>query len=168
MSLILPFEEIKIGPYNFEMVIVDRLVSDQHRRLYGQIDYDKFTIELDSSQNDEKAKAVLIHEVIHGIIGAIAGEHDEDLINRLEPWILMVLRDNPGVVRWIMTPEGIPLITETTLLSFLTQMRVGLTPEMKLMMKGTTVSEETKDEFIGLVVNFLCSTGLMSWINEQN
>lgn len=96
---------IKIGPHTYSVEAVDRLVAsdDAGRRLLGEIDYIGLRIRHDSALVGTARAQTILHEVVHGVLDniGIRSDHDERLIDSLATGVLMVLRDNPALVRLI-------------------------------------------------------------------
>ena len=164
MTLILPFNEIKIGPYNFEAIQVPHLMSDDYRKLVGQIDFLNFKIRFDEDITDEMAKTTAIHEIIHGVFRLMNVNDEETLIGMLEPWILLILRQNKNLLRWVVTEEGVPLVTEDMLVEFLKQTNEWLSVDARAWLKGD--KEGTLDIYTHIAEQyrtFLQTSGLMEW-----
>ncbi len=79
-----------------------RAENSDYRRLYGQIDYSKMQIELEKDMQPPMRTAVLVHEVIHGILAQAGVEdHDEQLIDILTFGFIGVMRQNPELAKLV-------------------------------------------------------------------
>lgn len=92
--------KILIGPFEYEVEEVERLLSDDNLRLYGQIVYmpgdgSGGLIQLEKNMPDDRRFATLWHEVLHGICEVSAVELDERDIVILATQIADVIRRNP-------------------------------------------------------------------------
>ena len=89
---------IRIGPIDYRVVKVERLMSDSGRHLSGQIDYMNCVIHVDPAMSERKLPVTLWHEIVHGILGAAdidLGSSEEEIVSILSSGIVQVLRDNP-------------------------------------------------------------------------
>lgn len=66
------------------------------------------TIMLEVAQSFSQARDTVLHEIQHAILSNVPPitEHEDEVIIRiLTPWLLMVVRDNPQLVDWLMLEE---------------------------------------------------------------
>jgi len=88
---------IRIGPIDFTVCAVDRLLNDgNYEKLSGHIKYDASEILVEGDMEPQAQRQVVWHEVIHGILTQ-AGytDHDEKMIDILAYGVMQVVRDNP-------------------------------------------------------------------------
>ncbi len=77
--------------------------EEDYQRLYGYIQGDKMQISIEKNMQPQMKTAVLIHEVIHGILDqAGVSEHDEQLINILTYGFIGVMRQNPELAQLVI------------------------------------------------------------------
>ena len=94
-------EKIKIGwkEYTVENTEVrERLVAVSDE-CYGEIDYNENVIRLNDKYNEERKKATLIHEVLHGISEMYTLDMSEDLVTKLADALYTVIKDNPEIFK---------------------------------------------------------------------
>jgi len=88
---------IKIGPINFEVVYTKNLFDD-NKKLDGNIQYSRCTIEIEENSSVQHQRQVLWHEIIHGILtqaGVDLGKQTETVCDAVAYGIMDVLDDNP-------------------------------------------------------------------------
>ena len=91
-------KKIRIGPIDYKVVEVERLLSDSGSHLSGQIDYMACKISIDPEMSEQKLPVTLWHEIVHGILGAVCidlGVDEERIVSTLSSAIVQVIRDNP-------------------------------------------------------------------------
>jgi len=90
---------IKIGAITYEVIVVERLLGDNDKKLDGQITYSIPKIELDSNLSPVMRRQVLWHEIIHGILTQAGrqSEVSEGAVDALAYGIFGVVKDNPGI-----------------------------------------------------------------------
>jgi hypothetical protein len=90
---------VKIGPMVYAVSIVERLQSDDGRKLDGHIVYSALSVKVDAALAPQMQRQVLWHEILHGILSQSGlpdiGDKEEDLIDVLAYGIVGVLADNP-------------------------------------------------------------------------
>lgn len=90
---------IKIGAITYEVIVVERLLGDNDKKLDGQITYSIPKIELDGNLSPVMRRQVLWHEIIHGILTQ-AGRQDEvseGAVDALAYGIFGVINGNPAI-----------------------------------------------------------------------
>lgn len=86
---------IRIGGFDYDIVVKDELRNDQDVRLSGNIDCEALEIRVSSEITERFKPLVIWHEVIHGILQhAGISEHSEQHVELLAYGIMQVLRDN--------------------------------------------------------------------------
>jgi hypothetical protein len=108
---------IRIGGFDYDIVITDGLRSERDERLSGQIACEDLEVRVSADISDRFRPLVLWHEIIHGILQhAGISDHNEQQIEALAYGIMQVLRDNP----WLhgadeegttVTGAALPIIT---------------------------------------------------------
>jgi len=92
MTLKLP-ETIRIGSVDYSVAYQRGLSSGDS--LLGQINYGHCEINIEESLPASRAREVLAHEMMHGILFEAGYEdHDEGQANRLGKVLAVLLRDN--------------------------------------------------------------------------
>lgn len=71
--------------------------------LLGRCDHRTHTIELEPEQQHSGMAEVLLHELLHVCLAAmeLPEKREERLVNTLAPSLLMLLRANPDVARYL-------------------------------------------------------------------
>lgn len=85
---------VKIGPIRFKIQYIKNL-RDERGSLDGWIRHHTSTISIDKSLNEQRARLVLWHEIIHAILthGGYS-DHDERMIDVLAGGVMNVLNEN--------------------------------------------------------------------------
>jgi len=92
-------DSIRINGVDYEIVYTPAL-NDQVNLLYGRIDYENSTIELNSqNQAHQRMCVTLWHEILHGIaftqgMSETMGDDEEKIIDAFARGIYQVLQDN--------------------------------------------------------------------------
>lgn len=94
-------EEIVIGPNRYAVEFVERLESDDHRRLTGQIDYSALKIRIDPAPELNRQVITLFHEIVHGIDEVYGLDLAEEDVDRMANGIVDVLQRNPGLLELV-------------------------------------------------------------------
>jgi hypothetical protein len=108
---------VSVGHQVWRFVFIEGL-SEGKLSLFGRTINQQTEIELEPDQSFGQARDTVLHELQHAIYGntilhshssvkvraAVADE--EGTIRTLTPWLLMLLRDNPGLVEWLMKEEN--------------------------------------------------------------
>lgn len=89
-------ERIKIGwkIYKVNVVEPQSTLYGNGDECYGQIDYDKQTIDLRNSNSTEQNEVTLIHEVLHGIGNMYSMDLTEEVVSKLADALYTVVKDN--------------------------------------------------------------------------
>jgi hypothetical protein len=91
-------DKVKIGAVDYQVVEVENLV-DGVTVLNGHILYNESVIKLEQNMSVQQKDVTLWHEIIHGILThAGFSNHNEKMVEALGYGVLMVLRDNPGLI----------------------------------------------------------------------
>lgn len=101
--------KIKVAETAYKTLMRSETWSDK-KNLYGQIHFDKKTIELAKNQDEEELVDTFLHELAH----AIFHEHNIDINNKLEEEIVTKLangltqffKDNPKAIKWLLNKIG--------------------------------------------------------------
>lgn len=123
----LPIKKIKIGSHKWDVKKAD-LSLPSHSRIskefkkygmsdlfFGQVTWEDTCIRLNKDINQEALGEVLLHEILHVIMDEInlhkylrrdikvsRPEQEEDVVQALACYILMVLRDNPRLIDFLL------------------------------------------------------------------
>ena len=99
-------EKVRIGALNYRVILTEAL--RQKTDLEGQICYCTNEIEIDALSEEQRQYAILLHEIIHGILEGSRNESLEkdpalleQVVEVLAHGLLGVLRDNPDLIREI-------------------------------------------------------------------
>lgn len=88
-------KHLKIGPIDYKIKKV-KVLNNGSGRLYGQIEYSKDIIRLDSANEPQKNRQSLWHEALHGILfNAGFRDEDEALVDILASGIMEIINENP-------------------------------------------------------------------------
>lgn len=91
--------QIEIGPFTYEIEEVERLLSDDNTRLWGQVDYDEGVIRLDKDMTQDRRHVTLWHEVLHAISEQNSLELPEQIVSVLSVHITDAIRRNPALTK---------------------------------------------------------------------
>jgi IrrE N-terminal-like domain len=84
---------INVAGINYSVMQVEG-INDRFNT-WGQVDYSKGIIEIDSSISKARKEQTLVHEILHACFhDAGFEEQDEDMINRVGIVLYQVLKDN--------------------------------------------------------------------------
>lgn len=103
-------ERVKIGPVLYRVEMEPKLMGSNgdgsSSWLNGRIRYEQAQIEVCAEVAEQTQPAVLVHEILHGILEqAGMEEHPEQAIIALGYGLVQVLRENPGLVQYLQ--EGV-------------------------------------------------------------
>lgn len=108
-------ETIKIGGVVFctglEPDLHDVKPSGERQDLNGWIRYDPSLIMIKAGLSLGRTRLVLLHEILHGLLEHTGREdlpEEEAIVLALAPSLLMVLRDNPALVDYLMHDPEVP------------------------------------------------------------
>ncbi|HKZ20320.1 MAG TPA: hypothetical protein VJQ57_09435 [Acidimicrobiia bacterium] len=97
--------EVKVGAYTYRIATDKATLNEtqvEHGQgLYGALVYGKQLIVLDVDSGADVLADTVLHEVLHSVFRFIRFDDDEDLVARMTPVLLGVLRDNPDLVRFL-------------------------------------------------------------------
>ena len=92
---------IRIGPFDYELLFVERLQDEDGEACDGLQRYNATTIEIESTLSPESQLAAIWHEAIHAILdnaGIRPKLQKENVIDAISHGILQIIRDN----QWIL------------------------------------------------------------------
>lgn len=100
-------EKVRIGAIDYSVFLSESIA--QKNDLAGQICYPSLEIELDAGSQPQRQYAILLHEIVHGILNhsklnKTLNEKEElleDVVEIVAHGMLGVIRDNPELVREI-------------------------------------------------------------------
>ncbi len=89
---------VKIGPYTYAVRVEPGAFPNDHndRILCGESDHNACVIRVMERDPDQMV-VTFWHEVLHAIDDLAGTELTEDVINRIAPLLVMVLRENAGL-----------------------------------------------------------------------
>ena len=93
-------KNIKIGPILYRVRLVDSLTDDEDgTSLDGHIKHSACVILLRKDLPRQRIKQVLWHELIHGVIGTLGIDQNEQVVEGLSNGIMLLLQDNPWLAK---------------------------------------------------------------------
>ena len=84
--------DVKVGGIVYPIEIVNDFTGETGD--WGQTNFKKTTITLDSNMSKQRTEQTLVHEIVHCIFEEAGLEQEEDKINRLGIVLHQVLTDN--------------------------------------------------------------------------
>ncbi len=96
---------IRIGPYDIEVKIVEKIKCDDGSESWGEFDLETYVVTFAANQaGPMHAVDTALHEIGHVVwkvnaFNRTAGE--ERVCATFATAILQIVRDNPGLVKWI-------------------------------------------------------------------
>ena len=87
-------KQIRIGAYDYSLMVQEDLLSDRHETLLGEIKYNQQEIRIELNQTQQSKAIVLLHEVVHGILSNSGIKQNEKTVDQVSQGIAMFLRDN--------------------------------------------------------------------------
>jgi hypothetical protein len=104
-----PAISVKVGPLDYTVIYAKRLHTDHE--LFGVTMASQQKIYVDPDVPLQTGQDTLLHELLHAIFD-VAGLNielddgakltEEQIIRRVTPWLLMLLKDNPHVVEHLI------------------------------------------------------------------
>ena len=99
-------KKIKVGSTIYTTKETDETILVNGRECIGDIEYWEGLINIAKSAGDGMKPTTLMHELVHAITYEQMGngfEHDEQYIDGLAAGIIMLIRDNPKLVDYILS-----------------------------------------------------------------
>lgn len=105
-----PPKHIKVGPYRYKVTWDAKGMEpfqDHSPNAYGFSDHRQSRIAIAPNQSESSKRDTLLHEVLHcvtfvmGMGKTIEEMPEEELVLRLSPQLLSVLRDNPELLSYL-------------------------------------------------------------------
>lgn len=95
---------VRIAGVDYKIEWVENLNDGEHLA-YGQIDYDRNIINLNSSEKfgEQQMIMTLFHEIVHGMFHHFDMEegYNEKLVDTIARGFYMVLKDNPELLKHV-------------------------------------------------------------------
>ncbi|MFI3632796.1 hypothetical protein [Streptococcus parauberis] len=85
-------DKVKIGGIIYPIEVVDDFTGNTGD--WGEINFKKTRITLDSNLSEQRRSQTLVHEIVHGLFMEAGIKDDEDTVNRLGIVLHQVLKDN--------------------------------------------------------------------------
>ena len=103
----------KVRIFGIDWAVVEDKRSAEHGRFYGKTVHGPAQILLEPEMSEGRRRQTVCHEIIHVISNELldnTAELKEAQVRALGAGWYQVLRDNPGLVAWLMEsePEGEP------------------------------------------------------------
>ena len=89
---------IKVGPHTYE-VSEGNMTRTSESGFNGTIDFNLQTIHMNEAMCYDQKIHTLWHETMHAMCQQVKLEADEDMIDRMAIYIMMILRDNDWLVK---------------------------------------------------------------------
>ncbi len=98
-------KRVRIGGVWYRVVLEEELVGDDGIELLGQHDYGRLVLRLSRATAPELLPFVLLHEVLHACVTVCGADshQEEQIVAGLSHTLLQVLRENPGLVRYLLS-----------------------------------------------------------------
>lgn len=106
--------KVKVGPFTYKVTSdrhdMNQRCRDESTDLLGHCDRRMGVISVEPQQSLEQKRDTLLHEVLHaitdmtGIEAEMSNELEEQIVRRLSPVLLEVLRKNPKLVAFLVAP----------------------------------------------------------------
>ena len=99
----LPPHTLKVGPFIYR-VELDNAPDGS----LAITDTDTLVMTLDPSMPDSKMQTILIHEILHclteitGLAQEWSEKKEEEVVSRLAPALMSVLKDNPNLIAYLL------------------------------------------------------------------
>jgi len=99
---------VKISPYTWSVKWSRHEVLKHHPNgdACGACDMESMTIAVDPGKHEDYARVTLLHEILHACIRSsdptLDDEHEETAVAAISSPLLAALRDNPGVVAYLV------------------------------------------------------------------
>lgn len=103
-------QTVEIGPFTYDISIDPADIDALGASLFAAIDPTSLLIALEPAQDQGQMRDSLLHEILHGTTFVAGLDVDiepevlEDVIRRMSPILLGVLRDNPDLVSFLVAP----------------------------------------------------------------
>ncbi len=97
---------VVVGPHTYTIRSLKGFYADHD--LYGATWHPKLEIGMDSEIALSQAQDTLLHECLHtlfehsGLSHKLNDAKEEKFVRRLAPWLLMLLRENPKLVEFLL------------------------------------------------------------------
>lgn len=96
-------KSVKIGPLRYQLIFVERLLSETDNKLQGHIEYQPCTLKVEADADSQIQAVTILHEILHGLLNNVGFyKHDEKLIDTLAHGLFDVIQDNPDLIRALM------------------------------------------------------------------
>ena len=96
---------LRIGPYDYKLILVDKIQDEGEREDWGKYEYCKLTITISKDQpNQLFAADTVLHEILHAIYthaGIQPVTPEEGICSALATGLIQVFRDNPKLLAWV-------------------------------------------------------------------
>lgn len=97
-------DKVRIGSMDYKVERTDDVILVDHKECYGNIDFNKKVIRIQSNVQDSQGeKETLLHEILHGIVYernfSYDKNDDETITEELARGLHQVIRDNPNIFR---------------------------------------------------------------------
>lgn len=89
-------QKVNIGGIIYDVNLISGKTNNtlHERDYFGNIDYEKCIITIDSDLNQQQIEVTLLHELMHGIANHFCINIEEEDTDRLARGIYQVLKDN--------------------------------------------------------------------------
>ena len=96
--------KLKFGGQHYLVRLKDGL-KQRGKSLLGLCVYEKNEILLNPNQGLDSLKSTLLHEALHAGANALDWDAQEATVIKMEKVVYALIRENPSLVRWLLTKE---------------------------------------------------------------
>lgn len=99
--------KVKIGPYDYALIVKDNLRKPGGDEVaWGHFDFKNACIEIEADvPNNQARQMIVIHEIIHSMLDVMelnwSDGSEEDFVKRFTPVLLAFIKENPKVVEYL-------------------------------------------------------------------
>jgi hypothetical protein len=95
---------LKVGGELYKITYDKTCIGEDGHNSRGQTHLSNHTIKVNTDGSKQDIADTLLHEALHCIWKHcnLVNEHEEQFVRSLTPAIIMVMKDNPGLVKFIM------------------------------------------------------------------
>ena len=96
-------KRIKAAGTTFRVEYHEKIMSAEPDsiELSGDCQFSQQRIRISLAQGEDKQKSTLLHETVHAIADELNYNWDEDTVLQAERIVWLLIRDNPGLVKYV-------------------------------------------------------------------
>lgn len=93
-------EKVKVGPFDYKVILEEKPFVDGNNALDGIHMYDKNIIKVAKSGSQDYQNQVFLHELMHAIIAVYAdNSQNEHLVEQISKGLYQVIKDHPDIFK---------------------------------------------------------------------